>query len=298
MHKWFSFCVETISIHAPLARCDSICRHKGTLHEISIHAPLARCDRGRECDRTTSYNFNPRTSCEVRLLVWALCGHDVKFQSTHLLRGATSSTGEYPPLGIFQSTHLLRGATDGQGVRPGSGCISIHAPLARCDRRGELAFWLQFNFNPRTSCEVRPSAGYTKTTTETIFQSTHLLRGATKDGYILRTSKRFQSTHLLRGATFSIVKNTTVKTFQSTHLLRGATTAWRCDEDRRNISIHAPLARCDRQSGGNGRSVKNFNPRTSCEVRPAAVCYRRRRPFHFNPRTSCEVRLIILCSQT
>ena len=58
----------------------------------------------------------------------------LKFQSTLLMRGATST---YPPLCVrlkkFQSTLLMRGATDAYGKGPGWYAISIHAPHARSD---------------------------------------------------------------------------------------------------------------------------------------------------------------------
>ena len=167
--------------------------------------------------------------------------------------------------------------------------ISIHAPLARCDLFTSLIIERRRYFNPRTSCEVRLCAVVNckisihfnpRTSCEvrlnprlrlkslSAFQSTHLLRGATRrslrcsiqsQNFNPRTScevrlrpmvtekKRliFQSTHLLRGAT---VCNSTVassQTFQSTHLLRGATDSYRMLESAKAISIHAPLARCD-----------------------------------------------------
>ena len=128
-----------ISIHAPLAGCDRIRRCTVTGRTISIHAPLAGCD-------AATGDF-PRRRCA--------------FQSTHPLRGATSSLGllrcrkQYfnprTPCGvrpraargassdkIFQSTHPLRGATRGDGR----------------DSRDEG------HFNPRTPCGVRLSRFY------------------------------------------------------------------------------------------------------------------------------------------
>ena len=101
--------------------------------------------------------FNPRTSCEVRRGLITLLVPLIAFQSTHLLRGAT----------------LLRIA--GRQHR----CISIHAPLARCDRCDQQVLYRHIDFNPRTSCEVRHPSGYRHRYTK-IFQSTHLLRGATQ----------------------------------------------------------------------------------------------------------------------
>ena len=105
-----------ISIHAPLARCDDhtvlqLCKY----HDISIHAPLARCDRGPSVWHLAHNDFNPRTSCEVRLMQYEYRFRIKIFQSTHLLRGATSVLME-----LYCDTR-----------------ISIHAPLARCDTAWE-----------------------------------------------------------------------------------------------------------------------------------------------------------------
>ena len=84
---------------------------------ISIHAPLAGCD-STPCSRNRPFRyFNPRTPCRVRLPVPVFPASDIEFQSTHPLQGATGDTGE-------------------QGEK---GDISIHAPLAGCDRRSWAA---------------------------------------------------------------------------------------------------------------------------------------------------------------
>ena len=103
-------------------------------------------------------------------------------------------------------------------------------------------------FNPRTSCEVRPWAGLLQMGIG-VFQSTHLLRGATAKEKMYLTLKEFQSTHLLRGATFCSFVSFAALLFQSTHLLRGATSI---PAEARRWNIY-------------------FNPRTSCEVRLVAT---------------------------
>ena len=103
-------------------------------------------------------DFNPRTSCEVRLKIIKSLHDKVTFQSTHLLRGATGNPSSCMRFSIFQSTHLLRGATVGLGVMQTRDSISIHAPLARCDCRYCGYIISILNFNPRTSCEVRPTS--------------------------------------------------------------------------------------------------------------------------------------------
>ena len=146
---------------------------------ISIHAPLARCDRLLGTFNGWLYYFNPRTSCEVRPRSFLSISKVWEFQSTHLLRGATLKIWVLAnKTRKFQSTHLLRGATAVLFARVFVFVISIHAPLARCDRRPGSGIYLLCDFNPRTSCEVRQTKSWKNTSTKT-FQSTHLLRGAT-----------------------------------------------------------------------------------------------------------------------
>ena len=128
----------------------------------------------------------------------------------------------------------------------------------------------------------------------TIFQSTHLLRGATESfgrlchvGRIsihapltrcdlMKASSSmgfsiFQSTHLLRGATYQRGFGHDLEEFQSTHLLRGATGSYALTNPPCLISIHAPLTRCDRVFLPHPQHPSYFNPRTSYEVRPEEV---------------------------
>ena len=242
------FCgTHSISIHAPLARCDAALEALAPAKDISIHAPLARCDwvlphptcpptkfqsthllRGATVDMDFGFcsigkYFNPRTSCEVRLTASAPGIRQVLFQSTHLLRGAT--------------------------VDMDFGFCSI----------GKY-------FNPRTSCEVRLTAS-APGIRQVLFQSTHLLRGATASARYDYIKHIFQSTHLLRGATPTIIEaNNYINISIHAPLAR-------CDHGLsitragERISIHAPLARCDIMGTWQNVSNPYFNPRTSCEVR-------------------------------
>ena len=174
-------CIYTshrISIHAPLAGCDSVwikvlylmqyfnprtpcgVRRKKRLDNsivnqfqsthplrgattwigvglaeslISIHAPLAGCDSRSRCRPKQAGNFNPRTPCGVRHSQYFSHTVRTKFQSTHPLRGATLKCKLLCCLFKFQSTHPLRGATLNHSVSP---------PFVG-------------NFNPRTPCGVR-----------------------------------------------------------------------------------------------------------------------------------------------
>ena len=80
-----------ISIHAPHARSDIpyiiVFIH---LSDISIHAPHARSDDIRAQGCTSAGYFNPRSSCEERRSKMRSCRLILKFQSTLLMRGATS----------------------------------------------------------------------------------------------------------------------------------------------------------------------------------------------------------------
>ena len=193
-------------------------------------------------------DFNPRTSCEVRLIRKEKYDGYCKFQSTHLVWGATFYAHK-----------------DWQ-----KGNISIHAPRVRCDILEEVALQEYIHFNPRTSCEVRLSLTVSGEKS-CLFQSTHLVWGATtskctektrKETYFNpRTSCEVRHRRHNRGSntssisihaprvrcdTFLSFYLPPVKKFQSTHLVWGATA----------VSIVFFL------------SYKYFNPRTSCEVRP------------------------------
>ena len=168
--------------------------------------------------------FNPRTSYEVRRHDILDESGDVEFQSTHLLRGATRR--------LFPNFERAS--------------ISIHAPLTRCDERGLPGLRRARHFNPRTSYEVRrhqffhfkrlpanfnPRTSYEvrrpcRTTGQcsAIFQSTHLLRGATRRGdSIDLTSPDFNPRTSYEVRLKPVSKSQCAAGFQSTHLLRGAT---------------------------------------------------------------------------
>ena len=135
-------------------RCDVERRDVG--QNISIHAPLAGRDIFTDTSASSSRYFNPRTPCGVRHLAVNDTAIGLVFQSTHPLRGAT--------LEEVSSMMVM--------------LISIHAPLAGCDRSRPSFFWAGNNFNPRTPCGVRRCWTY-GTLTDKRFQSTHPLRGAT-----------------------------------------------------------------------------------------------------------------------
>ena len=103
--------------------------------EISIHAPLAGCDTLLLQNLQIFDYFNPRTPCGVRLLCASLCLNLVHF-NPRTPCGVRHSDTLAPVLPRkFQSTHPLRGATGGGDGNAENTEISIHAPLAGCDAR-------------------------------------------------------------------------------------------------------------------------------------------------------------------
>ena len=194
---------------------------------------------------TTAICFNPRPSCEGRLIPKTIANQIIKFQSTPLMRGATRVTS--PPAGTdgFQSTPLMRGATDGRLVEPHALVVSIHAPHARGDARAARYRPPTRRFNPRPSSEGRLLRCLSHLVIIK-FQSTPLMRGATAscgtarpwwpvsihaphargdcyDSGLPTLVTMFQSTPLMRGATLSQSMQHWLAEFQSTPLMRGAT---------------------------------------------------------------------------
>ena len=78
----------------------------------------------------------------------------------------------------FQSTPLMRGATCRRAIARVEHRISIHAPHARGDIVSCFNLSSSQDFNPRPSCEGRPTASMTLAM-PLVFQSTPLMRGAT-----------------------------------------------------------------------------------------------------------------------
>ena len=196
--------------------------HLDCVNGVSIHAPMkgatVTCPnqfRSRPC-------FNPRT-------------HEGCDFGNRLVPGRSVVSIHAP----------MKGATRDRSQKDDIRRVSIHAPLARCDfifdhpfpglsmfqsthlLRGATRYFLRdggpsSRFNPRTSCEVRLNVNINRA-----------------------SAPEFQSTHLLRGATaYNFLQGYGVM-FQSTHLLRGATTYGIAPYPGRDVSIHAPLARCD-----------------------------------------------------
>ena len=189
-----------ISIHAPHAGCDQLCIPAAAVTAISIHAPHAGCDHAQAGHIRFPQKF--QSTHPMRGATTSLKNRrcNLQFQSTHPMRGATACRTNLPTPGRFQSTHPMRGATldcrYGHVLRQ----ISIHAPHAGCDASVPMS---------RTLCIP--------------FQSTHPMRGA--------TACRNPFTDLI-----SI----------SIHAPHAGCDAFtKTDAEYRDISIHAPHAGCD-----------------------------------------------------
>ena len=259
----------------------------------------------------------------------------ISFQSTHPLRGATAVyvqqsrwNGDIsihaplagcdltpPPLAggitVFQSTHPLRGATIAVCTPAFMFSISIHAPLAGCDHRCRASAWQINHFNPRTPCGVRHGRALIEVN-RALFQSTHPLRGATRNPESITKQQQisihaplagcdylgaageveadpFQSTHPLRGATIAVTTSRFPQIFQSTHPLRGATRGQRQADWVMLFQSTHPLRGATSPVWLPDDQLSDFNPRTPCGVRPSGR-ERRKMVCDFNPRTPCGVR--------
>ena len=102
-------------------------------YEISIHASHAGCDRAYNKALTRNINFNPRIPCGMRRYWFFRCNSNLRFQSTHPMRDATSGDC----LGESQKTISIHASHAGCDVKVTSFYffifISIHASHAGCD---------------------------------------------------------------------------------------------------------------------------------------------------------------------
>ena len=195
-----------ISIHAPHARSDfmsSIDLKTNTIFQSTLlmrgatrrpgpaealrrgyFNPRSSCEErhGMRCRSTSGSNFNPRSSCEERRWSGTCSSEHLPFQSTLLMRGATSCSmrafgfvTHFNPRSSCEERHFQN---DCRGIVQG---ISIHAPHARSDLFIKIASRILStfqstllmrgatrmvhgsiecirHFNPRSSCEERPDA--------------------------------------------------------------------------------------------------------------------------------------------
>ena len=149
--------------------------------------------------------------------------------------------------------------------------ISIHAPHAGCDSLSFIEYLVQYHFNPRTPCGVRRKRGTPKLL-QSRFQSTHPMRGATKEPRgSWRDVQDFnpRTPCGVRLYILSVFFNIVIISIHAPH----------AGCDRRfyyakmpsiGISIHAPHAGCDSITLLTPQRVMYFNPRTPCGVRLGA----------------------------
>ena len=258
-----------ISIHAPHARSDYAGRRiRAPADEFQSTLLMRGATTAWRSHCSPSRNFNPRSSCEERLYRLRFNWNDTSFQSTLLMRGATYAILCTALSKVFQSTLLMRGATSlsyllmSAVARFQSTLLMRGATHSMASARSARS-----NFNPRSSCEER-HATTAFVMSSLLFQSTLLMRGATRPSRTSRAqphhfnprssceerrggrgygpgSNPFQSTHLMRGAPGAPASARLTTLFQSTLLMRGAT----------SLKI-SPVP-----------SVRDFNPRSSCEER-------------------------------
>ena len=192
-------------------------------------------------------DFNPRSSCEERLVEnrVGLGLRDISIHAPHARSDSPYPSHLVPPARKFQSTLLMRGATRRfhqllvrailfQSTLLMRGATGSPSSMAGGTR----------NFNPRSSCEERPSWP----------------RGVPGHHYFNPRSSCEER--------LSFAKESKAILEISIHAphARSDWTAFPIDiED--SISIHAPHARSDREPAYIHVGGRNFNPRSSCEER-------------------------------
>ena len=146
----------------------------------------------------------------------------------------------------FQSTHPVRGATFYRVEIVVQATISIHAPREGCDQhtqRHQVHILISIHA-PREGCDLSSTPEDYK---RNKFQSTHPVRGATRDSW---RWPRLQgiSIHAPReGCDPQHAGEVRFCRFQSTHPVRGATSRHTPEYPHIWISIHAPREGCDDQ---------------------------------------------------
>ncbi len=169
--------------------------------------------------------------------------------------------------------------------------ISIHAPLAGCDGVHGAAVRSCMHFNPRTPCGVRPHIGQAFGR-KGLFQSTHPLRGATVTAASAIAAMQISIHAPLAGCDIA-AKYPQLDLQQISIHAPLAGCDWRGADPRGRrhaISIHAPLAGCDRCPADKTylrRPISIHAPLAGCDMTRGVM---RQIPANFNPRTPCGVR--------
>ena len=169
--------------------------------------------------------------------------------------------------------------------------ISIHAPLAGCDRCPWVTAYRLHYFNPRTPCGVR-QVKLKISTYASKFQSTHPLRGATRANQTKIPALTISIHAPLAGCDASVLRRRAKGLNFNPRTPCGVRPVYIFAEHYVNkISIHAPLAGCDLIEDIHFPSLLFISihaPLAGCDgLRPDL----RAAKLHFNPRTPCGVRL-------
>ena len=217
------------------------------LIDISIHAPHARSDCQAVIMELRYGYFNPRSSCEER--------PDAMVELPFLIISihAPHARSDFISLFIltivyqFQSTLLMRGATSKSIGFPFVNSISIHAPHARSDS-SRIASALASGIFQSTLL-MRGATTSTITSCDTTkFQSTLLMRGATdrtRKGCSLPGHISIHAPHARSDPdVFSQLRMIDIISIHAPHA-RSDSTAAIADATLAAISIHAPHARSD-----------------------------------------------------
>ena len=172
----------------------------GTLFQSTLLMRGATSTHSRLCHQQS--DFNPRSSCEERRA----------YENTHKFsrrdfnpRSSCEERPEDPAAGApipDISIHAPHARSDGTASTPND-ALTYFNPRSSCEERlsrGSTCHGEATNFNPRSSCEERLQLE-TRLGTNDQFQSTLLMRGATKDNDAVKAANAFQSTLLMRGAT-------------------------------------------------------------------------------------------------
>ena len=146
----------------------------------------------------------------------------------------------------FQSTLLMRGATSVSFCCISDRSISIHAPHARSDRAVKTMAAIIFGISIHAPHARSDGRGAGKGFEPKISIHAPHARSDPQACKNIALIARFQSTLLMRGATRQQRRIEEARKFQSTLLMRGATIQPFCFCIFPTISIHAPHARSDR----------------------------------------------------
>ena len=127
----FSFHLQGVSIHAPLARSNLVLAlEEWNDDDVSIHAPLARSN-GISLPPEVVLSFNTCSSCEEQQAPTATVTASGTFQYMLLLRGATDRPRYRRGCWSFNTCSSCEEQMDRFCLFVDRDGVSIHAPLAR-----------------------------------------------------------------------------------------------------------------------------------------------------------------------